>query len=790
MQPSAYSSTPLFPRPLSRLAAILGFLITSTAWSATPDVAGSGDYAQLRQVVDARANDLAILIRQADQKGLATGYATVSQQVIGTFLIAAQNDHDHVANVREIFGTFRWKNKADTNAAADRLATDELRDCIRVADQAIAELRQQLKGEITLSAPPDLAKGKVTLGKSAYYLDGRPIFPSSLVWLPHVGNNADMFGNLGGGFYQLTSLREDGTVVPNELNKQVTSTTQQAETNAAPLVYFFGHKAAPWMSNAHPEILHGERNFTRYDIDSPLIRNWIKQLCAVTLPAVMKASGDQPTVNLLANEPDFATAIGGWKAKNGVSALTMQKYRDWIAKKYSTVEALNKTYGSTYKKLSDVKVTMPIDPALRGGPVWYDWCRFNMDRVNDWFTFLKETTQANDPKYSPVTIKKLGHVLIEPVRDTGMDLEYLTQLEDIPGADLRVVPQGTTFYGKNENGQDTETGWGHRYAYLWMDQSMMLEFTKSLCPDKVFYDSEWHGFSTVGWRNYHMTSGYVRSALWLAFTHGMGAINPWIWGRQEDGSFRPGADFIGELPTQPIAVDAYGRVMKELNAQAPNVLAVIPTNRQFVLYYCNETAIQSPTYMAQMRDVYETLKLLNVTTGFTTPSKIHDLDIAKQVVFVSPTPYISAASLLALRNFQQAGGRIVLVGAKQSFLKNELGQPQTGPALEHVFASIPMTDVMQLLPTVEAAIAPVRAKNPVEIAITDESGKRAYGVIACESQDSPMLVLNNVSKEPRKVSLKTNPESAGSYIDILSGKPVQSEFTMRPCDVRMVQRKP
>lgn len=745
---------------------------------------------QLNLDLTARQTQLISLISKGKGQGIATDYAAVSAQVIASFQLAARHDREHVDDVRRNFGTFRWKRTVDTDAAAERLAADELRDCLQVADHAITELRQQLDGEISLSGPPDLSKGNVTLGKGAYYLDGRPIFPSSMVWLPHDEMMMNAFGRLGGGFFQLTGLREDGTIVPGGLKGNIASAVRQVELNAAPMVYFFGHAAAPWMKAAHPEILEGARHFTQYDIDSPLVRTWIKNLCAGTMPTVMQATGNQPTMQLLANEPHFATAKGGWLANHGVSAFTMEKYRAWIARKYQTVEALNHCHGTSYRQLAEVMVAMPIDPALRGGPVWYDWCRFNMDRVNDWFAFLKETAQASDPKHSPVTIKTLGHILGDPSRDHGMDIEYLTRLQDVPGSDLRVVPQGATFYGKNEDGRDTEGGWEQRYAYLWIDQSMMLDFTKSLCPDKVFYDSEWHGFSTVSWRHDHMNRDYVRSALWLAFSHGMGAINPWLWGRGLDGSLRQGAEYIGELSTQPIAVDAYGRVMKELNAHAEQVLAGVPRQRAFLMYYCEESAIQSGTYMEQMRDVYEALKLLNLTVGFVTPTDLGGLDAKTQTLIVSPTSFISEANLRGLRSFQTTGGRIVLVGAEQSFAKTEHGVTRADRTIKGAFASLPIKDAPEMVPVLDRALAGIKPELPMNISITDQADQRAFGVLVSESMDAQTgavtLVLNNVSKDPLTVTLRPRRGQSGKFTDTLTRKPAQASFRMGPCDVRVL----
>jgi beta-galactosidase len=447
-------------------------------------------------------------------------------------------------------------------------------------------------------------------------------------------------------------------------------------------------------------------------------------------------------------------------------------------------------YGSSYASLGQVTVDLPIDPKLRGGALWYDWCRFNMDRVNNWFSFLKQQVQAHDHQQVPVTIKMLGFTLSTPQRDHGLDIEYLTRLQDIPGADLRVAPHDAVFYGKQEAELDPETDWRSRYAYDWVEQAMYLDFTKSLCPERLFYDSEWHGFGAVSWRHFHLKRNYVRSALWLAFTHGMGAIKPWLWGRSSDGALRDSADHIGELATQPIAVDAYGRVMKELNAHAERVVSAVPRDRRFMIYYSEEAAIQDEHYTKGFKDIYEAMKLLTLPLGFTTPSAIRGLHAAQHVLIVPRTRFIMASSLERIKTFQQAGGRVVLFDAEHCFLRTELGLARSGNGITKPFATLVQKSISQMLVDLDTALAPVRPAAPLEAQVTDLTGQRAYGVMVNQSRDATtgecLLILNNLSRHARVVSLKPREEAFGQLMDVLTQQFIGNTLTLQPCAVRML----
>ncbi|MFD2257726.1 beta-galactosidase [Luteolibacter algae] len=746
------------------------------------------EWLELKGKVAEKEKRLLALIKQAEEKGLNTDYASVSRTVLSTFQKAAEFDFQNLEEVRKIFQTYGYYSKIDP-AETENLPVYEMTDCLTVADFAIAELEQQLQGALSLEAPVDFSKGGMTLEDAYYRKDGRIVFPSTITWMGDSEEMLEAFGRMGGGYYGISFLGKDGKVSKGRKDAVYRRAKEETAKNMAPADYFIGHHAAGWMEEAHPEILDGARHFTKYDIDNPFIRESLDQLFSQMLPGWSQAFGNVPKMHLLANEPNFSTQQGGWLAKNGVSGITMAKYRQWIVQKYKTLAALNESHGTEYTSYDQVHVELPIDKTLRGTAVWYDWCRFNMDRVNEWFTFLKKRVHAYDPEKSPVTIKMLGYILGDEDRDDGMDMEYLTRLQEIVGADLRVTPRGAQFFGKNEVGNDPEKGWQAYYDYEWQEQSMYLDFSKSLCPDRPFYDSEWHGLSSVSWRHFDLKREYVRSSLWLAFTHGMGAINPWLWGRSEDGALGSNADHIGELSTQPIALDAYGRVMKELNAHSEHVAGAVPDLRKVMIYYCEESAIQTGEYIAGVKAVYEALKLLNVPVGFATPSMLSELNLEKQTLLITPTPFITDKNLKGLGAFIEGGGRVMTVGPERSFVKNELGKERGEKTTLDTVRSFAESTIDGYCSTFRKEMDADLFSMSCEVRITDADGKPAYGVIITQHPNEETgvvsITLNNVSRFERIVELGDG-NSPVKVTDLISGKEVSPEIILKPCDVRLL----
>ncbi len=754
--------------------------------------ASDAEWKSLQKQVEFQKAKLAELIRTARRKNITADYAEVSYQVISLFQVAAQHDYDHMDRVVKIFKGY-WPYPKIDPVHTEQLPQNELKACLEIADFAMADLKMQLDRKIRRAAPPELDSGKMVLRNGYYEIDGRVVFPSSLVWTPREEFALNSFGRLGGGYLQQTHMHEDGSP-GSHLQSSIESLQKQREMGMRPFVFLTGHNVPGWMKKKHPEVLYGGRNFVEYDIDSPIVRDGMQKLYSGFLPGYSEACGDVPMVHLLANEPHFATARNGWKAENGLSDYTMEKFHRQLEKKYGSIDKLNAVYGTAHKKWEEVLFheTPPsgrqIDPRLRGTPVWYDWIRFNHDRVNEWFTFLKTEAQKNDGgRNAPVSIKVLGYSLSTSQRDGGMDMEYLTKLQEVMGADLRCAPAGAEFYRAHEEGLEPETGWQTRFAYEWSEQVMFLDFSKSLCPDKAFYDSEWHGFGTVSWRHFALKREYVRSALWMAFTHGMSAINPWLWGRGEDGALRESADYIGELPTQPTAVDQYSRTMKELNAFAPQIVKLIPKKRDFMIYYCEEAAIQDENYTAGLQSIYEALKLLNLSVGFTTPSEIAKLDAETQTVLVPPTPYILDDSLAQLKSFS---GKAVVFDAERSFIKTELGLDRNVGEIDAPYAAVPMGNPFEMLPVLREKLTPLATANPVPFEIKDGRGKDAFGVSVIQAvSDEPgkvLLMLNNFSNGIRVVNILPPKGKPFKVADLIDYRPEQLQIRMEPCDIRLL----
>lgn len=746
-------------------------------------------FTQLLDDVTAKRAELQAKIVEAGLAGLNVQYARVSLVTLDVFKDThAPWDRANPESIQALYDRSYFSRFDPVGPVA--LPFDELADCLEMADAAIAELQQQIDGNLKLKLSPDFSTGGIVPESGVFKREGREVIPSKFFWGPFEGGPMEAFGRMGELYIAMVGLEPDLSL--NEIRNQNLRTLveEQVAANRVPIQTFIGHVAHDdfWMKTEHPEVFAYEREFTDYDIDHPIVRTWMEALFEGQLGDARDRYGDAERIHMLANEPNFAIGQGGRGSTHGVSPYTMDKYAAWLETKYGTVSELNDVYGSSFSEFAEVKgvYTIPLAISYRGGPVWYDWMMFNRVRANEWFRFLDETVRAVDPGgMTHVKIWGEGSIHADFI-DEGIDVEFISKLVDVTGTDNQSTPLSAEWDLRRQQ------GWRDRYSLEWRNQAVMLDFVKSIAPDKVFYDSEWHGLSGGRWRDFHIEPDYVRASLWLAAVDGLGAINAWLWNRRADGSVRTDA-YVATSDFQPIQLDAFGRTMKELNAHGRAVTSLAPKKRNVLVYYSVDTAIQDGDYPEEMASVYEALKVLNIGVGFTTADEFGSVSADSQIIVVPPTEYMSDEDLLALEAFSAAGGRVVLVDSNRCFLRTHMGVTRSGGSNLSPLGSIDYASPYVMADGFTALLEGETPELPVAIDIRDDSDQAAYGVLVSQYKDPVRDVvfvsLVNVSQEALSVSLTKRNHTGGTpaYQNCLTGQLVEETVLLDPMDVVLLE---
>lgn len=728
------------------------------------------------------------------------------------FLTFAQWDEDNYDAVVALFGYERYY-APDKERLARELPDFERKKVIQILDVGIESLRQVLAGEIT-RRPVNLVDWQNTTAEDNMFVsNGKPIFPydyfSKTVGQPLT--NTDVYNDHLGALYHggenlypvdhdraINSflLKEDGTF-DEELMKELTSIP---DTNIGFLVYWI-MGIPEWVEAREPEVRKGRSLFTGFDVDNPLARElWgkiIRRTAELTKGKKVTELGF-----VLANEPHWYAEKGHWtqryKEMNSISSYTLNKFRDWLDRKYSgDISSLNTNWGTSFTNFGDVEIEIPIDPVLLGTPKWYDWSRYNMDRGTDWFTFMQSELHAVNPE-ADTHIKIMPRMFMYNERSGGIDVEALTELTTMIGHDAKALGSPNIRPGRS-------SAWIERYAYYWNGVGMFHDFIESVAPDKINVNSESHFLSSGQWRDLEMRTSYVRSVYWLATLQGMDANMGWFWARDPDGSpedrlegelnfFDPAlaGSFAGSNNMQPHVTNEVTQVMYDLNSFSEEIVALREQKRPLRFFYTETTAINTKNYMTERFKLYEEFFFEGFPLGFVTQNIIQKQDNELwDVVVVYQTSHVTDQEFEALQSYLDNGGTVVL-DSLESLSLNEYGQARNAQLQQSKGKLVVMPEGSGIAEIKQAAMAYVGNESQ-DIVIEEENGEAFKTTMwrQVQREDGSYLVnVLNLGHNEAKLSLTLRSGQDVTMTDMMTGNAVNSDFTLPSEGVLLLEVTP
>lgn len=141
-----------------------------------------------------------------------------------------------------------------------------------------------------------------------------------------------------------------------------------------------------WLYEKHPDIVHVEKDGTRTNLG-------IRSHRCVTNPIFLQYA-DRITIEMAKHYADHP-AVVGWQIDNELEAYfcycehCISKYREWLKRRYDTIEALNKAYGNVvwsgeYTAWSQIRPPYGSLPHAWQNPAYMlDFYRFCSDNVID-----------------------------------------------------------------------------------------------------------------------------------------------------------------------------------------------------------------------------------------------------------------------------------------------------------------------------------------------------------------------------------------------------------------------
>ncbi|WP_405293637.1 hypothetical protein [Algibacter sp. Ld11] len=755
-----------------------------------------------------KVNALESLMEDAKNKSIDVTREETILWFSKEFLKFANWDESNKEATEKLFGYERYYADNKKQMAED-LPDFERKKVIQILNKGIDDLKKELQGEIKRRPVNKVDWQNTKAANNMFVSNGKPSFPydyfSKTVGQPLT--NTDVYNDhLGAIFHGGENLypvdhdrainsfllKENGSF-DEELMKELTSIP---DTNIGFLIYW-SMGIPEWVEEKEPEIRKGRSLFTGFDIDNPVARDlWAKIIRRTG--ELTKGKKVTELGYIFANEPHWFSEKEHWtynyKEMNGISSYTLNNFRSWLNSKYNgNIKALNSNWKSSFANFNNVNIEIPIDSKLQGEPIWFDWNRYNMDRVTEWFKFNQDNLHAVNPE-ADTHIKLFPRTFYEDSRSHGMDFEALTELTTMIGHDAKAL-------GSPSIRPHINSDWNEQYAYKWDGMAILHDFLESVGPNKINVNSESHFLSSGMWRDLEARTSYVRNVYWLSTLMGMDANMGWFWARDPDGSpedrlegelnfFDPGLGgaYAGSNNMQPHIANEVTQVMYDLNTFSEEIIELRKQPRPLRLFYSETSAINMSNYMTKNGKLYKSLFFEGLPLGFVTENIIKKQDNSTwNTVVVYNTKYVTDAEFNALQFYLDNGGTVIL-DSSESLSMNEHGQKRNKQLTSSNGSLIALnnTDISNIK---KIALTEIEDHMP-EVIVESDNGKEFKTIISrVVKQDNGSYLVNllNVGHDKAKIKLSLKSGVSMTIKNLITSNSVDSEFDLASEEVLLLE---
>jgi hypothetical protein len=789
-------------------------------------------------------SDLVNCAAQLTARGIVPAWEQASLASAQRFALYADYDRQHVNRTAMSIAAFRGHTSIQPSDWRDAVQQpiDEV-DALQAAlGRALTACQAVRAGGGRPAAVPRPANLRVdpSLG---LYVDaaGRPYIPGGYNQLALPNNTSDwnaakaLAMDVTEGFVQPNSFlpapNAPSAWVIAELNTTAAAAVQH---NLSQFTVFLGNgrpsshgdagnQAMPtWALAEDPDLAYGagHTSFFSYDIDHPLALDVWNQTLAAVVPVVLAHfPGGRGLSFSLANEPGFYTAN---------STYTLAGFVQFLKTRYNGSTA---AVSAAWRLPSSKPLSGFDDPRIAQAMTYddtvaaqlLDWNVYNNARVTRWFSALRGLIYSHAQMSSLASIQPpaLGVYLkasngrnpLGSAPVSGIDRVALGAIMDVHGCDTRSGPDPTPHFSAPVGDM-----WpASLYAIDWGSIAGSYDFMRSMDRRKPIVDTEWHGISTVNYRQANMSRAYLRAALWISHGHGLALTEVWYWGRtgwtatsalpKEFG----GADFAFSLMTQAQLLDEYARNQVTINAVAPDMAQLLQAAPQVGLLFSEASRVADPPHMAAQYAAYGLAHSLGVPLAFVPDQWLVDGPPAgasiPSVLLVAAVSYISDAAVAALAS-RPMNTTIILANATlhdRLLGFDDRGKPRSSAArtfLSHLpYVDMGATAGPQAFGELEQAAAPHLSRELRCVDANAGAGSSASGQISpvfgvlCRTSVSSTsgtmsgtTLLVNLRNATLAIALElSNSTRLQEAVDLETTQQVTLPLSMAPLEVKLLR---
>lgn len=754
----------------NRIFCLLCFVLVFNSFNTTAQT--------LEATAQQKINELNALIATAEASGKETLKEKLTVNTAEIFLDYANWDEANISNNTDYFSD-SWHYKDNASQMANLLPDFERQDIITMLDSSLVELNRVINGDVIRKPIPNIDWANITPNAGQLLFNGKPVFLEDWTWKPKNNKLEEYHGQLGD--YFITPgyvINETGTIRANRLNE----VNSKPSGNAG--FIFINNRGVPqWAIDKYGAdfVIKDEKGvrYTEYDIDHPGAKEMMGFLIQGMVPQ-MSGKNYSNLGYMMCNEPHFINTVEAngnlsW-ASSGVSDYTIEAFKVWLQNKHTTIGNLNTLWGTSFANFDAVTITIPISVTLQGTAKWYDWMSFNMDRVTNWYQFMKDEIIASDPN-AKVHLKIIPKHWTNNERTQGLDVEALTRMSGIIGNDAGAVHRSAPW--KTED-------WESKYIFEWREMSMAHDFFKSVSPNKLMLNTESHFLSTKASINLYLNPLHSRATYWLAHTQGLNASQTWYWSRREDGSPRNQNDvgYAGSNNHQPRVVNELHATLMDLNSHSELITEFQKQRKPIRIFYTKASSINKSNHMDDIFELYESLAFEGIPLGFVTKDILLNENSSDwDVVLVHKTQFVTQDDKDALQAYINAGGKVIMDNV--SFATDEYGRNTSALTGSVTYATgveniknnaLSILDGFGNLPKVELTETS-SANHPICLwkVVEDGSGNQVMSIINTGKVDAQV-----------EINLK-NPSNGTIVKDLLKGIDIPNTKVLKPYELLFVE---
>ncbi len=246
---------------------------------------------------------------------------------------------------------------------------------------------------------------------------------------------------------------------------------------------------------------------------------------------------------------------------------TQARFRDWLKKKYVTLDALNVAWYRRFESWEQVRPNRLS--TILSYTDFIDWRMFILDKLQEDLAARYRTVKAVLPDHVATSHAGAPSLFTSPLNPYGSPDDWMM-------ADV-VDYYGTSFYPKHSFPVGRDSAW----------RGALLDFARSSHGDRGFYIGELQsGFGTIALRiSSTVTPADVRMWMWSSLARGAKGVNVYAWYPMSSGYESGGYGLINLDGTITERARWAGNVGKVVDANQQLFLNAKPVKAEVAIVY-------------------------------------------------------------------------------------------------------------------------------------------------------------------------------------------------------------